>query len=122
MALPLQNTCKAVLHNHPKMIPTFSGFILEGVGDILFRLEAQDLDGCRTLPLDSFSLTLADATKLKFNIEWLSAQINFLKALKGNWPTSKRLLSLIHQHQEAFKAHGLAKKEARVPWRILIVL
>jgi hypothetical protein len=55
---------------------------------------------------------LADAAQLKFNVEWLLAQINFLKALKGNWPTSKRLLTLIHQHQEAFKAHGLAEKEA----------
>jgi DNA repair exonuclease SbcCD ATPase subunit len=94
------------------MSPLFLAFILEGVGDIVFRLEAQDLDDCRTLPLDSFSSTLVDAVKLKFNVEWLSAKINFLKALKGNWPATKRLLTLIHQHQKAFKAHRLAEKEA----------
>ena len=92
--------------------PHFLAFILEGVGNIVFCLEVQDLDGYKTLPLDSFSSTLADAAQLKFNVEWLSAQINFLKALMGNWPTSKRLLTLIHQHQEAFKAHGLAEKKA----------
>ena len=119
MALPLQNTCRAILHNHPEMMedvgtwsPHFLAFILEGVSNIVFCLEVQDLDGYKTLPLDSFSSTLADAAQLKFNVEWLSAQINFLKALMGNWPTSKRLLTLIHQHQEAFKAHGLAEKEA----------
>ena len=119
MALPLQNTCRAIFHNHPEMMedvgtwsPHFLAFILEGVGNIVFCLEVQDLDGYKTLPLDSFSSTLADDAQLKFNVEWLSAQINFLKALMGNWLTSKRLLTLIHQHQEAFKAHGFEEKEA----------
>ena len=91
VALPLQSTCKAVLHNHPEMMkdvgtwsPCFLAFILEGVGDVISRLESQDLDDYMTLPLDSFSLTLANVTKLNFNIGRLSTQVYFLKALKGN--------------------------------------
>jgi hypothetical protein len=91
VALPLQSICNAVLHNHPEMMkdvgtwsPRFLAFILEGVGDVISRLESQDLDEYMTLSLDSFSLTLADVTKLNFNIGWLSTQVYFLKALKGN--------------------------------------